>query len=105
MAGRRGDFYYVGLIAVVVALGWLGLQLFGRGSGRPFEDSQLAALFRDIELPPIELVPLDFGFLSPSPRKGPQRAQVRWADEMELALVQNRNQLLQTASPATLPIE
>ncbi|MBK7947988.1 MAG: hypothetical protein IPK00_04450 [Deltaproteobacteria bacterium] len=99
MAGRRGDFFYVGLIAFAVAAGWLGVQLFGSGSGRPFSQGDLAAMFREVELPPIDLAELDFGLFRPAKRYAPIRAQVRYADEMELALVQNRNALLTTAPP------
>lgn len=97
MAGRRGNFFYLGLLAFAAAAGWLGVQLFGTGPGRPFSQGDLAAMVREIELPPIDLAELDFGFFRPAKRYAPIRAQVRYADEMELALVQNRNQLLTTA--------
>lgn len=105
MAGRRGDLFYVGLIAFVVGAAWLGLQLFGHGSGRPFSHGDLAALVREIELPPIDLAELDFGLFRPTKRYAPIRAQVRHADEMELALVHNRNQLLTTAETRLLATE
>lgn len=105
MAGRRGNVFYLGLIAFVVAAGWLGVQLFGTGPGRPFSHGDLAALVREIELPPIDLAELDFGFFRPAKRFAPLRAQVRYADEMELALVQNRNQLLTTAPARLLATE
>ena len=99
MAGRRGDLYYLGLVLLVAAAAFLGLRLFGTGSGRPFQDSDLAALFRDIEVRPIELVELPFGLLRSSSGYKPLPASVRYADEIELAIVQNRNQLLQTSLP------
>lgn len=99
VAGRRGDFYYLALIALAIAGAWAGLRLFGTGSGRPFQDSDLTALFRELELPPIELVELPFGFLRPSASHRPLPSTVRYADEIEVAIVQNRNQLLRTSLP------
>lgn len=99
MAGRRGDFYYLGLIALVVAAAWLGLRLFGTGPGRPFQDSDLTALLRDFDVPAIELVELPFGFLRSSSAHRPIPAPVRHADDVEVAIVQNRNQLLRTSLP------
>ncbi len=102
MAGRRGNVFYLGLILFVTLAGWLGVQIFGTGSGRPFSQGDLASLVREIELPPIDLAELDFGFFRPAKRFAPIRAQVRHADEMELALVHNRNQLLTTAESRLL---
>jgi hypothetical protein len=102
LAGRRGDLVYFGWIALVIGAAWLGLQLFGNDSGRPFDESQLTVLMQEIELPPIDFAELSFGFLKPSKRHAPLEAQVHYADEMELLLVQNRNQLLRTATPSSL---
>lgn len=97
MAGRRGDLFYLLLILAIGAAGWVGLRVFGTGPGRPFQDGTLAAIFREIELPAIEMTELPFGPVRPSSEHQPLPDQVRFADEMELVLVQNRNQLLRSA--------
>ncbi|MFO0690534.1 MAG: hypothetical protein U0900_17675 [Myxococcota bacterium] len=102
MAGRRGNYFYLGLIAFVVAAGWLGVRIFGTGPGRPFSEGDLAAMFREIELKPIALMEIDFDVFRSTKRFAPIRAQVRHADEMELALVHNRNELLTAAESRVL---
>lgn len=99
VAGRRGDLFYLILILAVAAAGWVGLRVFGTGPGRPFQDGRLAAIFREIEHPPVDLMQLPFGDFQPSRVHQPLPAQVRYADEMELVLVQNRNALLRTQTP------
>ena len=101
MAGRRGDLFYLIVILAVAAAGWIGLRVFGTGPGRPFRDGQLAAIFREIDLPTVDMTELPFGFFKPDRDHRPLPAQVRYADEMELVLVQNRNQLLRTATPGS----
>lgn len=105
MAGRRGDFFYLGLIAFVAFAGWLGLQIFGDGPGRPFQNLDLASLVRELERTPIDLPELDFDVFRSSTRFAPIRAQVRHADEMELALVHNRNALLTAAESRLIATE
>jgi hypothetical protein len=101
MSSRRGDLAYVFVIALALGLAWLGTRLFEPDDSRGLDEDRLAGLMREIELPPIDLSELPFGFFRPEPRFQPRRAQPRYADEMELALVRNRNQLL--ATDRTLP--
>ena len=92
-------------VVFVVVAGWLGVRIFGTGPGRPFSEGDLAAIFREIELKPIALMEIDFGVLRTEARFAPLRAQVRHADEMELALVHNRNALLTAAEARGLATE
>lgn len=96
MKGRRGDVFYLVMILIVVAAGWLGSRYLGSGTDKPFDESRLAHILVDIEIAPIELTEISFGFFRPSKQYAPIKAQVRYADDMEVALVTNRNQLLLT---------
>lgn len=100
-SSKRGDLAYLIVIALALGVAWLGTRFFESNEARGLDEASLANLMREIELPPIDLTELPFGFFRPEPRFQPLRAQPRHADEMELALVRNRNQLLATG--ATLP--
>jgi len=94
---RGGDLFYAGMLAVAIAVAWLGSKYLGNDSDEPFDESRLGQILVDVELPPIDLHEISFGFFRPSKRHAPIPAQVRYADEVEVALVQNRNRLLTTA--------
>lgn len=95
---RRGDLVYLGMIALAIAAAWLGVRFFGDEPAEPFDESRLNDIFVDIEIPAIDLEELPFGFFRPSKLHAPIPARVRYADEIEVALVENRNRLLFTAS-------
>jgi len=99
MKSRRGDLVYVGMIALAIAAAWLGVRFLGDDRDLPFDESQLNDIFVDLEFAPIDFEELPFGFFRPSKGYAPMPARVRFADDMELALVENRNRLLFT--PAT----
>ncbi len=101
LSSSRGDLAYLVVIGIALGLAWLGTRLFESNDPRGLDEARLAGLMREIKLPPIDLSELPFGFLRPEPRFQPLRSQPRYADEMELALVRNRNQLL--ATDRTLP--
>lgn len=100
-SSRRGDLAYLIVIALALGLAWLGTRFFDSNDSRGLDEASLANLMREIQLPAVDLKELPFGFFRPEPRFQPLRSQPRHADEMELALVRNRNQLLVTG--ATLP--
>lgn len=91
-----GNLFYAGMLAVALAGAWLGSRYLGRESDEPFDESRLERILVDVELAPIDLEELPFGFFRPSKRHAPIPGRVRYADDMEVALVQNRNRLLFT---------
>ena len=91
---------YVVMIALAIATAWLGVRHFGEDSGQPFDESRLNPVFAEVEIPMIDLKELPFGFFLPSKFHAPMPARVRYADEVEVALVENRNRLLFTAGTA-----
>ena len=91
---RRGDLFYAAIIAVALATAWIGSRYLEDGSDEPFDASRLDDVYVDVELPMIDLKELPFGFFRPSKQHAPIPAQVRHADEIEVALVENRNRLL-----------
>lgn len=95
---RRGDLFYAVMIALAIGTAWLGVRLLGDEADRPFDASRLDDVFVDVELPTIDLKELPFGFFRPSALHAPMPARVRYADEIEVALVENRNRLLFTAA-------
>lgn len=95
---RRGDLFYAAIIAVALATAWLGSRFLDDRSDAPFDPSRLDDVFVDVELPTIDFKQLPFGFFRPSPQYSPMPARVRYADEIEVALVENRNRLLFTAT-------
>lgn len=92
-----GNLFYAGMLAVAIAGAWLGTRYLGNGSDEPFDESRLDRILVDVELSPIDLHEVGFGFFRPSKRHAPIPGRVRYADDMEVALVQNRNRLLFTA--------
>lgn len=100
MKSRRGDLVYVGMIALAIAAAWLGVRYLGSESTQPFDESRLNDIFVDIEFAPIDFDELPFGFFRPSKLYAPMPARVRYADEIEVALVENRNRLLFTEATA-----
>jgi hypothetical protein len=94
---RRGDLIYVAMIVLAIATAWLGVRHFGDEPDQPFDESRLNDIFVDVEIPMIDLKELPFGFFRPSKLHTPMPARVRYADEIEVALVENRNRLLFTA--------
>ncbi len=86
------------MLAVAIAGAWLGTRYLGSGSDEPFDESRLGRILVDIEIAPIDLNEVSFGFFRPSKRHAPIQGRVRYADDMEVALVQNRNRLLTTAA-------
>ncbi len=86
------------MIALAIGTAWLGVRLLGDEADRPFDASRLDDVFVDVELPTIDLKELPFGFFRPSALHAPMPARVRYADEIEVALVENRNRLLFTAA-------
>jgi hypothetical protein len=94
---RRGDLVYVGMIALAIAAAWVGVRSVGNEPDQPFDESRLNDIFVDVEIPMIDLKELPFGFFRPSKLHTPMPARVRYADEVEVALVENRNRLLFTA--------
>jgi len=101
--GRRETILYVALICFALGLAWLGSNRWSGASDGTLDEDRLARLIGEIALPPIDLTELPFGFLRPSPRHRPRAAQPRTIDEVELALVHNRNQLLFTSAPTAQP--
>jgi len=95
---RAGLLGYLALIAFVLAIAWLGARYFGPDRSRAFDESQLANFMLEVEIPMIDLAELPFGHFRPNGRPKATRDQPRYADEMEVALVQNRNRLLHTAA-------
>ena len=96
MQRRDGNLFYAGMLAVAIAGAWLGSRYLGRGSDEPFDESRLGRILVDIEIAPIDLEEVSFGLFRPSRRYAPIPGRVRYADDMEVALVQNRNRLLFT---------
>ncbi len=86
------------MIVFAIAAAWLGVRHFGEGPEKPFDESRLDDIFVDVEIPMIDLKELPFGFFRPSKLHTPIPARVRYADEIEVALVENRNRLLFTAA-------
>lgn len=86
------------MIAFAVAIAWLGVRYLGDESDPSFDESRLNDIFVDIEIPAIDLKELPFGFFRPSKLHTPMPARVRYADEVEVALVENRNRLLFTVA-------
>ena len=93
-----GNLFYAGMLAVAIAGAWLGTRYLGNDSDEPFDESRLGRILVDIEIPPIDLHEVSFGLFRPSKRHAPIQGRVRYADDMEVALVQNRNRLLTTAA-------
>ncbi len=99
---RRGDLFYAAIIAVAIATAWLGSRYLRDESDAPFDPSRLDDVFVEVELPLIDFKELPFGFFRPSKQHAPIPARVRHADEIEVALVENRNRLLfGTRAPQT----
>jgi hypothetical protein len=85
------------MIALAIAAAWVGVRSVGNEPDQPFDESRLNDIFVDVEIPMIDLKELPFGFFRPSKLHTPMPARVRYADEVEVALVENRNRLLFTA--------
>lgn len=88
------------MIALAIGVAWLGVRYLGDETDEPFDEGRLNDIFVDIEIPAIDLEELPFGFFRPSKLHTPIPARVRYADEIEVALVENRNRLLFTAATA-----
>lgn len=99
---RRGDLFYAAIIAAALVIAWLGSRHLRQESDAPFDASRLDHVFVDVELPRIDFKELPFGFFRSPAGYSPMPARVRYADEIEVALVENRNRLLlEASSPQT----